>query len=460
MTLDYTADFRKQVEEEPGYFQRLLDLEPHAVPDYLRAEAARDLGVGPIDMRRRLSPEFHRLEKEKVWPKVWQMVGREDDMPEIGDHLIYDICDRSVIVVRGRDNVIRGLVNSCLHRGRALRDEAGQVSEFRCPYHGFTWTLEGELSWMPTEWDFKHVCKDTLGLPQVRVETWAGFIFINFDPEAERLETFLGVLPEHYERFDLGSSYTAIHVQRRVPCNWKLAHEAFLESLHVLDTHPAIIPFTCDIHTQYDCFGENVSRMIVPTTVPSPYVTSISETTIMHEVMEISGRMSGDSAPDVELGEGQRARAFVGELNRAAYAGVTGRDLSDAAHSELQDAILYSVFPNIQVWGGYAGNIVYQFRPDGDRHDACIFDVRILMPAPPGLPKPRAVDTHVLGDDESFADAAELGPLGPVFNEDLGNLQAMMKGLAASTTGQVQLSAYQESRIRHLHRTMDHYIEK
>jgi hypothetical protein len=164
-----------------------------------------------------------------------------------------------------------------------------------------------------------------------------------------------------------------------------------------------------------------------------------------------------DSSKHV-LPEGMSTREYIGELNRTIYAQASGVDLSHATHAELLDAILYSVFPNTQVWAGYFGNIVYRAIPDGDNHEACLFDVWLLGRYPEGTPCPAGARPNRLADDQDFSKAPELGALGPVFDQDMDNLEAMTKGLKTSKKGAVSLASYQESRIRHHHLTLDKYL--
>ncbi len=447
--------------------QELLDAETVTVPAYLREQHNPVLGEEPLDIGRYTSRTFFEQEKLKVWPRVWQFVCREEELANPGDHVLYDIVDDSVIVVRGEDGVIRGLINSCLHRGRALRSEGGRVKEFRCPFHAFTWKLDGSFKGMPCEWDFQHLCKsgdgeggegrERMGLPQVRVASWKGFVFINFDANCQPLEDYLGVLTQHYAHFPFEKTYKAVHVQKVVPCNWKLGHEAFLEAYHSVATHPQILPYTADANTQYDIYGEHVSRMITPMGVPSPHLGDVEEERIAQSVLDQYAPPDTPRAADT-MPPGMSARRFLAEINRQQFAAASGEPLDEATLSELYDAILYGVFPNVQIWAGYNNNLIYQWRPNGDDPNSSIFDIRVLARYPEGGDHPPAVPVHVLESQQGFADAPELGGLGRVFDQDLSNLQHMMKGLKASKTGAVQLASYQESRIRHLHQTLDHYI--
>lgn len=442
---------------DPNLFQQLLKQETVPVPEFLKPNHP-GFSDENLPVERYSARWFHELEAEKLWPKSWQMVCREEDIQKPGDHMVYDIVDTSIIVMRGQDDAIRGFYNSCLHRGRALRMGGGAVNQLKCPYHGFTWDLQGEFKSMPTSWDFKHLEPCQLKLPEVKVDTWAGFVFINQDLDAPSLAEHLDVLPEHFKDYNLDRSVSIAHVQRRMACNWKVAQEAFMESMHTRATHPQIMTFTGDVDSQYDMYGDNISRSITPMAVTSSNLRDVEEALILHDILEESGRMADSDSSKHVLPEGMTTREYIGELNRGIYAQASGVDLSHATHAELLDAILYSVFPNTQVWAGYFGNIVYRAIPDGDNHEACLFDVWLLGRYPAGTPCPAGAKINRLPDDQDFSKAPELGALGPVFDQDMGNLDAMTKGLKTSKKGTVSLASYQESRIRHHHLTLDKYL--
>lgn len=451
------TELAQETAGDPQVFQRLLAQETVAVPAFLKPA---NPGFSDVDLPvwRYTSREFHRLEAEKMWPKVWQFVGRVEQIPNAGDNLVYDIIDHSIIVIRGDDGQIRGLHNSCLHRGRALRTASGSAGMLKCPYHGFTWDIRGSFKSLPSTWDFGHLNRAELDLPQVRVETWAGFVFINLDPQAAPLLDYLDVLPDHFKSYMFDRAVIVAHVQRKIPCNWKLAQEAFMESMHTRATHPQIMTFTGCVDSQYDMYGDNLSRSITPMGVVSPHLTGVSEALILHDILQESGRMATSDTSKYALPEGMTARKYIGELNREIFGAAAGVDLADATLAELQDAILYSIFPNTQIWAGYGSNIVYRVIPDGDDHESCIFDVIVLGRFAEGTACPPAARLNRLGDDEPFSNAPEIGALGAVFDQDMRNLPYMMKGLKASKKGAVSLASYQESRIRHHHLTLDKYL--
>ncbi|QIB51210.1 Rieske 2Fe-2S domain-containing protein [Pseudomonas sp. OIL-1] len=441
----------------PNMFQELLKQEKVPVPERLDSSfpgfTNEDLPIERYSAR-----WFHELEAEKLWTKAWQMVCRAEDIQKPGDHVVYDIVNASIIIMRGQDGVIRGFHNSCLHRGRALRMSSGAVNQLRCPYHGFTWDLQGEFKSLPTKWDFEHVDPCEMKLPEVKVATWAGFVFINPDPDAPSLEEHLDVMPEHFQDYSMERSVSVAHVQRRMPCNWKVAQEAFLESMHTRATHPQIMTFTGDIDSQYDMYGDNISRSVTPMAVTSSNLNDVDQALVLHDILEESGRMADADSSRHVLPEGMTAREYIGEMNRQMFSEASGDDLSQATLAELQDAILYSIFPNTQVWAGYFGNIVYRAIPDGDNHESCIFDIWLLGRHKEGEPCPAGARLTSLPDDFGFSQAPELGALGKIFDQDLTNLDAMTKGFKASKKGKVTLASYQESRIRHHHLTLDKYL--
>ena len=183
------------------------------------------------------------------------MACREQDIPNVGDHVVYEIVNDSFIVVRTSPTEIKAFVNACLHRGRRLRSEGGCVPNFRCPFHGFTWNIDGTFRENPSGWDFPQINPERFSLPQVRVGTWGGFVFINMDRNAPSLEEYLEDLPKHFTHRPLEDRYTSIHIQKVVRTNWKVAAEAFLESFHLVATHPQLLGSTANSNFFHDLSG-------------------------------------------------------------------------------------------------------------------------------------------------------------------------------------------------------------
>lgn len=441
--------------------QELLATDTREVPKPLLEESPAYLGSADIDKDRYLSGEFHRREVEKLWKRVWQLACREEDIPEPGDFVVYDIADMSLIVVRSPAGQIKAYHNACLHRGRRLCDDSGHANQLRCPFHGFTWSLDGELASVPCRWDFPHIDDEAFRLPEALTATWAGFVFINPDPDAVPLATFLGELDRHLAPFRLQDRFKAVHVAKVLDCNWKVALEAFIESYHVIATHPQLLEYLGDCNTQYDIYQRSdglpgFNRMITAQATSSPHLGE------QLEPQEVLDAMLRDFYPDgigsFEVPAGQDARPVVAEAMRARLAADTGADLSNVSDSEILDAIEYFVFPNMAPWAGAGAPLTYRFRPYGNDPDRCIFDVMLLVTLPAGVPKPKAAPAHWLGPDEDFGAAPELGGLCAVLNQDLTNLAWVQRGLKSMTKPGVTLANYQESRIRQFHSDLDAYL--
>ena len=442
--------------------QEYLDTEVRPVPETLRRNTYVYNGSEDLDTSRWTSREFHDMEMQHVWSKVWQMVCREEEIPETGDHIVYDIGDYSFIIVRTSENEVKGYYNSCLHRGTQLRpsDSEGNVPQFRCPYHGWTWNLEGELIDLPCDWDFPHVDKAKATLPEVQVDFWGGFVFINMDDDAESLADYLGNLPAEFESWNYEKKYKQHHIAKRVDMNWKVGVEAFIESYHVIATHPQIMPSTADANTQYDVDPQqNVNRMITAMAVPSPHLDPIEEQEIVDAMLGRANRLGMDPTA-FDVPEGSTARQFLAEMRRQTVGPELGQDYTTYTDSEMLDAIQYWVFPNFFPWGGVGTNIVYRFRPDGNNPDSAFMEVIILSDYDQSQPRPEPAEMRVLGEDEPWSKAEDqFGGLAGVFEQDMGNMPRVQRGMKASKKG-VTLGNYQESRVRHLHTKIDEYIRK
>ncbi len=174
MTTQWSAELKKPGQTRCPHApstQEIVHRDGRPVPDVLSFESYRFIGDEDIPFDRYTSPEFFKLEMDRVWGHVWQWACREEHIPEPGDYVTYEIGNTSIIVVRTETQGVKAYYNSCLHRGTRLRspDSEGNAGEFRCPFHGWTWSLEGELSRLPCAWDLPHVKREEFRLPEVRV---------------------------------------------------------------------------------------------------------------------------------------------------------------------------------------------------------------------------------------------------------------------------------------------------
>lgn len=451
-----TVDLNRGPRSAGVSYQDLLDADTLPVPEALRQLNPLNFGTDDVPISRYITQEFHELEKDRVWSRVWQMAGRDEDVPKPGDTLVYDIADTSIIVVRQPDLTVKAYFNACLHRGRRLCEYDGNKAELRCPFHGFTWDLGGTLVRMPGEWDFPHVDRDRFTLPELRVGHWGGFIFVNMDPACEPLDTFLGPeLTRQFERWPLELRYKQAHVAKIMPCNWKVTQEAFMEAFHVVATHPQLLPSIGDDNSQYDAWG-NFSRAITPNGTPSPHLHWSPTEQEMLDAM-LDKRLDEESR--LVVPEGRSARATFAEVSRKMLFSTLGTGAAELSDAECADSFYYTVFPNFHPWGAY-NRITYRFRPYGDDHTRSIMECMFL--APFSGERPPAVPIHWLDEDEPWTNAPELGMLGRVFDQDslnLGQVQAGLRTLAKTKPG-CTLSQYQELKVRHFHHILDQWLAK
>jgi phenylpropionate dioxygenase-like ring-hydroxylating dioxygenase large terminal subunit len=427
------------------------------VPAMYWEDSFTDLGATHLSASRYTSAEFFEAERTKMWPRVWQMAARDEEFPEPGDLVVYDNLGKSVILVRQPDLSVKAFWNVCLHRGRRLRTESGTASELQCPFHSFTWNMDGSLKQIPCRWDFGHLTDESMQLPEVRAERFAGYWFVNWDGSAPPLAEFLAPLPDHFERWGQERNFTAVWVAKVVKANWKVVAEAFMEAWHSIATHPQILPFTGDANSRYSLWGDHVNLALTPFAVPSPHLGSISEEAIIDAFSGGAGRTNAEAAP-ITLEPGQTARQALGARNREMLRSLGYEaQAAQASDAELLDAWTYNVFPNASPWGGYLNNISYRWRPWPDQN-ATLMEVRVLAKAPKDGPVPRAADMVFLGEDEPWSSVTAWGRLGGVYDQDMANLPYVQEGLVSSANDRVELGQYQEARIRHFHATLDKYL--
>lgn len=497
-------------------YQELLDADSRKVPDMFRVQSPLPAGPTVVPAERYYSQEFHDLEVEKLWKRVWQMACHKEDIPDVGDYYVYEIAHLSFLVVRTGEDEFRAYHNACLHRGRMLKNKNGRrAREFRCSFHGWAWNLDGSLKEVPCHWDFPTVTPEEYGLPEIKLGQWGGYIFINPDENAESLEDFVGNLSDQFTTLPYERRYKTAHVAKLLRCNWKIAQEAFSEAYHVIATHPTILESIGDANTQYDVFG-NWSRAMSPNAVKSPHVEQDWEpledarlyTKLRHALTghvyekcddglvhvtnhkgEVSrfkengtwvdGSMThadpnmlnwigGHQLPNSEsipLGAppevpgNQNLRQVTADPIRESFRPALGDKVDDICDAEFLDAIFCTLFPNFHPWGCF-NNINYRFRPNGDNPNECIMECMYLSPIPEDGNYEPVREPHWLGFDDDWCDAPELGMLAKVFNQDIVNMPEVQRGLKMLKNPEVIFANYGETKPRLFHKLLNEWIDK
>ena len=484
-------------------------------PSVYLEESPMPTGVTKVKTSRFWSQAEHDLEVERLWKRVWQMACHEDDIPNVGDTHVYDIAGLSYIIVRASETEVKAFPNACLHRGRSLCDAHRKgLKVLRCPFHGWSWHLDGKLKEVPAHWDFPSVTEAEYSLPEVKVGHWGGLIFINPDPECEPLADFLGDIDRHFQ-VPFARRYKAAHMVKTLPCNWKAAQDAFMESYHVIGTHPELLPYFSDGGSKYDAWP-NISRAMSPSGPPSPhtgmdnpdisawpdrksfqsFIHPISkhvfrrleenrvEVTVpsgktgifdmnanhiegdvtsadQHMCNWIGGKIAAgeeDTPIDFDPTSPQSYRQGVAKRRREELRPQFGDKVDSISDADLIDAIFYSVFPNISPWADFNA-IFYRFRPDGNNPEQCLHEVMFMIALPEGAERPAPAKCTFLGLDDDYTLATQFGSsLNKIFNQDGLNHAAVQKGLRSHPKGEIIFASYQETKLRHFYNTLDKWL--
>lgn len=208
--------------------------------DVLRPDELASLGQGPREARGlagRLytDPEVLRAEKEKIFRREWMAVFHETSIPNPGDFRVVDLVGDSLLFVRGEDLRVRGFHNICRHRGaQVAATPVGNCAKFTCPYHTWTYDLAGRLVSAPT---MEHMLNEGVGLVELRVDTWMGFVFVNQDGNAEPLAAKFAALDDILQPWLTAPLEVLYEIPYRGEWNWKLTYENTIEGYHVIGTH-------------------------------------------------------------------------------------------------------------------------------------------------------------------------------------------------------------------------------
>jgi glycine betaine catabolism A len=200
-----------------------------------------------------VSPEAYEQERERVFFRQWMCVGRSEEIPEAGDHLVCDIAGESVIVTRTRDGGLSGYYNLCRHRGSVLDAAEGKPGQaqigpsgtfkgsIQCPYHAWTYSFDGRLRAAPYLDDSDGLRKEDLPLHSVAVDTWGGFLWVHLEPtEAGLLVDQLAGADTFLANYPLTDLVCAARIVYPVAANWKAIVENYNECYHCGPIHPEL----------------------------------------------------------------------------------------------------------------------------------------------------------------------------------------------------------------------------
>jgi phenylpropionate dioxygenase-like ring-hydroxylating dioxygenase large terminal subunit len=421
-----------------------------------------------IDKESYYSAEYLRLENERLWPRVWQMACREEEIPKVGDYLTYEVGDESIIVVRTLDGEIRAHYNVCQHRGRQLTEGCGHALRFHCRFHGWQYELDGSNAHIVDEgdWDGELDAKD-LGLPSVRVDTWGGWVFVNPDDDCEPLADFLGEAAEILAPFELQRMRYRWRKWLVMPCNWKVALEAFNEGYHVRTTHTQVLRWSDDpsrsaIYGKHAMFGFPEPAGIFGTGSARLGQVTDDNREPLAEFYRYMKRALDSNMTDTmvaaaqrlpELPDGTSPLQVLEELGRMAIEDDARRGVAwpnVTPEQLLKAGTDWHIFPNMVFLQQPTNLLGYRARPNGDDPDTCIFEVygleRFANGGEPVVENLRNDDIY----DEDF--------WGEILLQDFQQMAATQRGMKSKGYAGPVINPLQETALSNFHRVYHGYL--
>jgi len=210
---------------------------------------------------------FFELERDHIWRKSWLLAAHIDELPEPGCFIEWDSAGQPVLLIHGDDGVVRAFFNTCSHRGApVVTERSGSKKRFACPYHGWSYSREGDLVAIRDPEDFRDLEFSDRGLKSIRCETFGNLIFVNFDAHAMTLRDWLGPIADEWEEFQFENCRLAARHVFDLACNWKIAMEANTEVYHVRSIHAnTVAPVLDDRRNVNTLYPNGHGRMVAPT---------------------------------------------------------------------------------------------------------------------------------------------------------------------------------------------------
>jgi choline monooxygenase len=208
-------------------------------------------------------PAILDLEQRRIFQRTWQLVGTTDKVAQPGCFFTCEVAGEPVVVVRGDDGSLRAMSNVCRHRGGAVAEGTGCTRNFRCHYHGWTYTLEGQLIGTPDVGGMEFFDRSAMPLPPLRVDTWEQFVFVNLDLQAPPLVTFLEDIPQQVAGWNPHEMGFALRKDYVIACNWKVYVDNYLEGYHIPVAHPSLMQEIDYAHYRTECYRFS-SRQFAP----------------------------------------------------------------------------------------------------------------------------------------------------------------------------------------------------
>ena len=427
-----------------------------------------DYGQQLISPSRYFSSDEMRREWEGMWTKTWLAAGRVSDISEVGDYFTFDIGPESIIIVRVGPSEIAAFYNVCPHRGnKIVYNEFGHVSNFKCAFHSWQFSLNGQLEKLTDEELFHpDLTRCRPGLSPVKCDQWGGFVFINMDDEAEDLISFLGIIPEHLAPYHLEKYGVMSDIDMEWDANWKTGMDAFLEAYHSHAVHPEALPVYECKKVQYDCYPKGHSRQIAPWARVSSRVEH--RPTELPDILADQLRLI-DVDPETYDGPPDNIHPVMVQAKRK-WGEKYGLDYFDElSDNQLKEIWSYQIFPNTTLNIQENGAMWQRWLPDAKDPEKMVYSIIMLFP-PVNDPGKALIDLSNLGSEDAETKfdptirpdrihATEGEQLGYLLNQDVQQIPRQQRGLRSRGFKGMRFGG-PELRMRHYLAEIDSYLER
>ena len=340
-----------------------------------KASAGRAAKPRALRGERYYSREFMEQEWENVWTKTWLIMARSEEMPEPGDFCVEQIGRESILIVRQRDGAIKAFYNVCQHRGNKLvAVSEGSLDAFTCPYHSWRFELDGACSFAQDPEDFSggSPCADA-SLVEIACDVFAGFVWINMDPDCGTLRTALGSIWDEWQAYPLEHMTRVQATSVRMPCNWKLILDNFHETYHLPTAHPEGIEYSEDsyLDTRIVLFEHGHALGQTKCCIPSrrlPAHKPLLTDPITAELRR------WDLDPDSFKGREYETRLAVQQQKRKLGEARGCAHYARLSDDQLTDTFHYTVFPNFAASINPDGLLFLRALPHPTDPERCSFD--------------------------------------------------------------------------------------
>ncbi|HKY82407.1 MAG TPA: aromatic ring-hydroxylating dioxygenase subunit alpha [Sphingobium sp.] len=421
------------------------------------------LGDAPITPSRYFDRDFWKREWEGMWTRTWQVVALERQLMKVGDYVTMEFGPEVILAVRGQDEKIRCFYNVCQHRGMMLvTEETGNARRLTCPYHAWSFDLEGKIRTVPDLADFSPELKCMeKNLVEIKSEVWGGMVWFNMDNDCVPLREFLSPIADQIDAYPMDQMVRTHWVTIEGEFNWKLVQDNFNESYHVFHAHPQL-KFVAEfsyLYSQFDLYESGHCRMLMPGGAPSRTVRG-GEPEIVRQLGEHIQFWGLD--PDDFKGRMHDLREALQKQKRL-LGKEKGYDFSSYDDNMLTDNWHYTLFPNLSFSLKPDGNIWLRARPHPTDPEKCYFDMWYMNLFPEGQtsyysPTMRASVSMDVPAPHQVGKAGDY-TMGPTIDQDVAIWSGQQKALH-SRGFQRECLAGQERRVRFFHENLDRWLDR